>query len=76
MVHKLRALHSVWCVGGFIRIVSEGCACGSRGGHLCVVDIKNISGRYEGSIKEVVDVEEIQGVWSKETESLFGVLCG
>ena len=48
MVHELRALHSVWCVGRFIRIVSEGCACGSRGGHLCVVDIKNISGRYEG----------------------------
>ena len=30
----------------------------------------------KGSIKEVVDVEEIQGVWSKEAESLFGVLCG
>ena len=28
------------------------------------------------SIKEVVDVVEVQGVWSKETESLFGVLCG
>ena len=30
----------------------------------------------KGLIKEVVDVVEIQGVWSKETESLFGVLCG
>ena len=30
----------------------------------------------KGLIKEVVDVEEIQGVWSKEIESLFGVLCG
>ena len=30
----------------------------------------------KGSIKEVVDVEEIQGVWLKETEGLFGVLCG
>ena len=29
----------------------------------------------KGLIKEVVDVVEIQGVWSKETESLFGVLC-
>ena len=48
MVHELRGVHSVWCVDGFVRIVSEGCACGSRGGHLCVVDIKNISGRYEG----------------------------
>ena len=77
MVHELRALHSVCWVGGLVRIVSEGCACGSRGGHLCVVDIKNISGRYEGVDKgRVVDVEEIQGVWSKEAESLFGVLCG
>ena len=48
MVHELRALHSVCGVGGLVRIVSEGCACGSRGGHLCVVDIKNISGTYEG----------------------------
>ena len=47
----------------------------------CVVDMRNtvlMEGMkgVEGSIKEVVDVEEIQGVWSKETESLFGVLCG
>ena len=40
MVHELRALHSVCWVGGLVRIVPEGSACGSRGGHLCVVDIK------------------------------------
>ena len=47
------ALHSGWCVRGLlVRIVSKGHACGchGRGGHYCVVfvDIKNISGGYEG----------------------------
>ena len=47
MVHELRALHSVWCVGGFVRIVSEGYSCGCRR-HYCVVDMRNVSGGYEG----------------------------
>ena len=47
MVHELRALHSVWCVGGFVRIVSKGYACGCRR-HYCVVDMRDINGRYEG----------------------------